>query len=320
MCIRDSHTPRASSSATATYTAPWMQPSPPRMHPLQRAQASHTAAAAAGIGQRIRQPFDDCMDQAAISRQRQPWKQVYKALWQSGLDREATHFAWRLMHQGLNIGSYRLPGMLRAGNAAGMAGCMCPASSCAGLGAQVMPLGTVGFLVGTHITSSGPLETHLHAFWECPMVQPAVRWLWDLWQQISGQPPPLNPAVLIVGDPSLWSPPPALCLLWLRLRVTFLHTLWRLRHRRRLTNQPITSPAVVAVTAATLERAIRADFLCATQDLPQKSGLGRRWFRSRKKQPTLGEFVRQWCARGVLATVSGTSPSLTVHIPTRIPP
>mgnify|MGYP007049804946 CR=1 FL=1 len=183
-----------------------------------------------------------------------------------------------------------------------------------------MHLGTIGFLVGTHTTATGPLETHMHAFWDCPVVQPAVRWLWDLWQQISGHPPPLNPAILIVGDPSIWRPPPALCLLWLRLRVTFLHTIWKLRHRRRLTNQPLTSPAIVAVAAATLERVIRADFLCATQDLAKKSGLGQRWFRSRKRQLTVGLFQSQWCVRGVLASVSGTSPTLIVHVPTRIPP
>jgi exonuclease III len=315
------HTAGAASTSAAIYSAPWMQPSPTRTHPIQRAQATQAAAAATGSGQPARQRFDDSTDQAPLSKQRQPWKRVYKLMWQSGLEREAIHFAWRLMHQGLNIGSYRLPGMLRSGNAAGLADCLCAAASCAGPGAQVMQLGTVGFLVGTHTTDTGPLESHLHAFWECPMVQPAVKWLWDLWQKISGQPPPLNPAILIVGDPSLWSPPPALCLLWLRLRVTFLHTLWKLRLRRRLTNRPVTSPAIVAATAATLERAMRADFLCATEDLPKKSGLGQRWFRSRKQKLTLRDFEQLWCVRGVLAnTVHGTTPSLSVHVPTQIPP
>ena len=132
------HTAGAASSSASIYSAPWMQPSPARTHPIQRAQAAQAAAAATGSGQPARQRFDDSNDQAQLSNQRQPWKGVYRVLWQSGLEREAIHFAWRLMHQGLNLGSYRLPGMLRSGNAAGLADCLCAAASCAGPGAQVM--------------------------------------------------------------------------------------------------------------------------------------------------------------------------------------
>ena len=306
----------ADGSAASIYRAPWMQPSPARLHPIQRAQAAQAAAAAAsGSGQQLRQPFDDSKDIADLSGQRRPWQRVYKALWQSGMDREASHFAYRLLHQGLNIGSHRLPGMIRSGDEDGIKGCLCPANTC------IAP-GFFGIDDVTWVTCIAPglLETHLHAFWECPMVQPAVRWLWDLWQQLSGHAPPLNPAVLIVGDPSLWSPPPALCLLWLRLRATFLHTIWKLRHRRQVTNQALTSPVVVSATAASLERSIREDFLCATQDLPKQSGLGPRWFRGRARRQTLGDFQRKWCVRGVLASVHGNPPSLTVHVPTRIPP
>lgn len=276
--------------------------------------------AAAAYPQPIRQQIDDCKDVAALSPTVQPWKGVYQLLWQSGLDRDALHFAWRLLHKGLNLGSLRLPGMIRSGNASGIVGCLCPASSCAGQGAQVMNMGILGFLVGTHSTHSSPLETHRHAFWECPSVQPAVRWLWEVWRQISGLSPPLHPSVLIVGDPSVWSPHPRLQLLWLLLRVTFLHTIWRLRHRRGLTNQQYTSAAVVAATCATLERTIRRDFLSATKDLPRQSGMGQRWFRSKRKQLTLEEFTARWCVGGVLAAVQGHPAALVVHIPTHIPP
>jgi hypothetical protein len=164
----------------------------------------------------------------------------------------------------------------------------------------------------------------LHAFWECPVVFPAVKWLWDLWRRISGRPPPVNPAILIVGDPSVWHPTtPAQRKLWLCLRVTFLHNIWRLRHRRRMEGHQFTATAIVSATCAALERLMRDQFCIATNDPSRQSGVGLQWFRGGRRGLQLGAFEKLWCHRRVLAHVvrdaGNASPKLFMHIPSTLP-
>jgi hypothetical protein len=109
-------------------------------------------------------------------------------------------------------------------------------------------------------------------------------------------------------------------MLWLVLRVTFLYTVWKLGHRRHHTNKQFTAASVVRYTRTMLERAIRGDFLAASQDLPRLSGLGHRWFRGKRKQLTLEDFTARWCVRRVLASIQGPGVVLAVHIPSHIPP
>jgi len=258
--------------------------------------------------------FDDCVDRASCSHVRQPWQKTYRDLWASGLSREALHFGWRLLHLGLNLGCVRLPGRLAAGDMAGVGNCMCAATECFGEGhGSVAMVGGLG-------QGPLPLETHVHAFWECPVVSPAVRWLWDLWTHISGQPPPFNPSVLIAGDPQVWQPAsPTLRKLWLCLRVTFLHNIWRLRHRRRVEGRQFTATSIVSATCSALEGLMRDQFCMATKNLPQQCGVGLEWFRGGQRVQRLGAFEKQWCHRGVLAHVLRDPARLIVHIPMQLP-
>jgi len=294
----------------------WMRPSPTREHPIVRA----TAARAVGTPAEVPgEPFDDEVDSCLLSRQRRPWKRFWGDMWSARFDRESLHFLWRLTHRGLNIGASRLPTALHQGQPDALGACLCSAATCDGLGVNIMEdrYGLVGFLVGSALTANAPLETHLHLFWECPTVQPAIVWLWQLWQQIVGQAPPMDPLVLVSGDYSIWAPPTAsLRILWLRLRVALLHATWQLRNRRRLSGQAFTAQAIKSAAIASLTAAMHADFSLATQDLSQQSGLGAWWFRG-NEPPSLAKFKRVWCHNNVLAHVEEVdgSPALKVHFP-----
>jgi exonuclease III len=310
--MRRSHSEmRGAGASGVVYDAIWMHRSGSRAHPIVRAASAGRALPA----QPPRDAFDDSIDRLPLSVVRQPWKQVYRDLWQSRLDRDALHFAWRLLHQGLNLGSARLPGVLASGTMTNAGSCLCAADSCVNANHELTMVGGQTPL---------PLETHLHAFWECPVVSPAVKWLWDLWGRLTGHSPPSNPAILITGDPGLWQPPTkAQRKLWVCLRVTFLHNIWRLRHRRRVEGRQFTATAIVSATGAALERLMLAEFNIATKDLCREGGVGHQWVRGGRRRLTLGAFEKQWCHRRVLAHVvrcaGNAPPKLILHIPSALP-
>jgi hypothetical protein len=293
------------------YDALWMHPSQPREGPLQRAQqrgaASQQVAAAARR--------DDRIDVAALAAEPDLCKGLFRQLWCCGLDRSQVMFMWRLLHGGLPYGAARL-GMVPPQGAEGrhealMDSC-CQAPECA-----PSPGGGASTSTAPPPTVFPPLETATHLFWECPVVAPAVGWLWDVWEGIVGVPVPRAPATLLLGA---WQPQgKGRKRLWLQLRAAFLWSVWRLRCERRCTGGGYSAAAVVALTRSTLERAVKLDFAVATQDLPQAAGLARAWFRGRQlgAMDSLPEFMRSWCAGEVIAHIDFMQPALTlrVHIP-----
>lgn len=292
---------RDSSSDVDPYAAIWMHESAPRDHPLQRAAAGHQAAAAAAAAARI----DDSVDAVSLSQQQQPWQQVYRGLWGSGLGREAAHFAWRLLHRGLACGAVGLV-MLPATDpdrSAAISGCLCRSSLCASAATAAAAAGPSTSTAVAPVTGA-PLETLTHLFWDCPVVAPAVQWLWDLWGRLEDAAPSREPSTLLLGK---WQPAsPALRRMWLHLRVALLHAVWVLRQRRARGGEQYAAERVVALACGTVEAAIRADYLAVTTDLPRTAGLGREWFRGRARGPSgLEQFVAWWCHRGVLARVVG---------------
>ena len=297
----------------------WMRVSAPRVHPLTRAQASQQARLGSPSQQAHPAPLDDSADICPLSRNRRPWSQVWKHLWDARLEKVQLHFAWRLTHRSLNVGATRVTAALNMGDPARTAACLCSASTCGGVGVSLLSpqSGLLGQLVGGTLTAQSPLETYTHLFWDCPTVRPAVVWLWRLWELIAGQPPPLEPVVLLAGDNRVWSPATEpLQLLWLRLRVTVLHAIWQARTDRQSSGAAFTAAAVIAAARASLRTAINADFLLATEDLPRSSGLGWCWFRG-SQPPSLRQFKALWCHNNVLANVQGDimAPTLVVHIP-----
>ena len=281
------------------YDAAWMHPSPARALPIDRARHNSLHAQATAVAARR----DDSVDAIAFTTHRKPWAKAYDTLWACGLDREASHFAWRLLHRGLPCGAVRLTHIAdRPTSFPALHTCLCSSSACTALVAAAAA-GAAGPWNAPPVQVHPPLETFTHMFWECPSVQGAVRWLWSVWAAIAGSEPPWAPAVLIIGQ---WQPSDSeLILLWQHLRVVLLHTMWVLRQRRYSTGRQHTSMAIVAAAKAALTKAIQTDFFVATKDLPSAAGLGSVWFRGRGGGGggDLAAFKRKWCRGDVLAKV-----------------
>jgi hypothetical protein len=134
----------------------------------------------------------------------------------------------------------------------------------------------------------------------------------------------LTAQVLVAGqlDDDAWSPGDGTHVeLWLHLRLLFCQSVWLLHGRRAATGQPFTAAAVVAVTAARLEHAIRQDWLRVWVLLPGMPELPS-WCVLRR-QYALGEdeFRQRWCIGGVLASVQPGEGKgrLHVHVPRALP-
>ena len=163
------------------------------------------------------------------------------------------------------------------------------------------------------------METCSHMFLECPVVAPAVEWLRGLWASISGgPPPPLDARVLLLGMRSVWAPPRGrLSGLWHFLRLAYLKSVWVLREQRRMGGGHFTAQAVVAVTAATVEKAIRQDWVRVFVDVRALGGSKRGLSAGPQELMDEEQFESLWCQRSVLARVQGGS--LVVHVPRVLP-
>ena len=165
-----------------------------------------------------------------------------------------------------------------------------------------------------------------HAFVHCPVVQPAVAWLRDLWARFEmGGQPPLDARVLLAGDHTVWDPGggDAGRELWTHVRLLFCRAVWQLRCDRVVRGQVFTAGAVVALTAALVERAIRLDWLRVTVDLAGASTTLPAWCTIHKHfDLSQADFSQRWCLGAVLAHVSAGSdgsPVLCVHVPAGVP-
>ena len=290
----------------ALYDAPWMHPSRPRAHPLQRAAAAQAAAAALAPlpppGPRV----SDCVDVAALPPARAPpsWREAYAALWaERRLPRDLQWFGWRLLHGALACGAWRVP---YAPADAVRRECMCSAPGCV----AAVPGAAAADL---------PLETYTHMFVTCPTVVPAVAWLCRLGGRILGAVPPPDPLVIILGDPAAWRPQRggtraearAADALWMHVRLRLLQAIWRARCVRAATPDGAAVPAVgaaavVAMAAAAVEQDMRRDWHRVQHDVRSEAGVSAAMFAGHSDPMLTREaFEQRWCVRGVLASVVG---------------
>jgi len=230
---------------------------------------------------------------------------------------------FRLSHRSLNLGVARSAGALPSGDRESICRCLCASPHCLDTHMHAGDAGPSTSSAAPSPSIEGPLETYTHAFWSCPAVHPAVTWLWRLWERLTGQAPPFNPEVLLTGDPSIWRPAgKAQRQLWLYLRAVFLHSIWKLRHKRSVTGQAFQSGAVVAATCSALEALIQTQFWLATHNVPRLAVVGREWFRGRRPPHRLA-VERVWCLGGVLAhatPIGAPGPTaIFVHIPRVLP-
>jgi hypothetical protein len=173
--------------------------------------------------------------------------------------------------------------------------------------------------------AGGAIETLSHAFMDCPVVQPAVTWLCDVWKALSGEEPPRDAAVLIADDHRVWAPADKdTARLWTRLRVAFMGSLWATRcnsHRAMADGTPFAT-RVAAATVAALTSAIKRDWRRAQEDVRTSVGpdFCQEWFRGR--DPTLEpeDFIASWATPPYLCdVVGGLVIKVTHHAPVPLP-
>jgi hypothetical protein len=268
---------------------PWLALSPPRppRPSLDARVAARTAAAAAALalqpngGHRRRlEVLDDTVDAAGgntSGQRKHPFKTAWARLLDKTLDRAHRVTCYRIMHGVLGCNAFichKRPDMPRAS-------AMCPHASCEG------------------VAGEAAIETLTHAFMDCPTVRPAVTWLLDVWQAVSGERPPRSAAVIIADDHRVWAPRHKYAArLWSRLRVAFLGCLWERRcARHRLTSGSSFAAHVAVATITALRTAITRDWRRTGGDVRSQT-LGptfcHEWFRGRDPALKLEQFVELW--------------------------
>ena len=305
------------------YDAAWMRASVAREHPLERALVRQGAAADVGGQARV----DDCRDALLVYVETRakawlaagevpPWRQVFGDLHRlKRLDRGLRFFGWALAH-----GALRCGGVLVEWWQGGRQDAAEPAEAFV----ELCGCGAEGCVHGQRPAGQPPpCETLAHVFVRCPAVWPAVRWLRRLCERALGQAPPEDNIVdiIVVGAKHLWAPPgdgPDPWALWTHLRLQFCKAVWALTTRRAATGQQFNAAAVVATTAAALERAVRRDWLRVWVTADGFEGMPSWCFLGLQRVALpLAAFEGRWLAGGALAHLDGSGGrgALHVHVP-----
>ena len=267
--------------------ASWMDPSPPRQHPLHRANATRRATLASEPPQRRRpptpaRPADDTLDLARPTAGVPPWAPVYRAIGDRRLPRDHRLVAWRLLHGLLPCGAFLLHVQPSAAADA--------ASTCGRPACRAAP---------ANLT---------HIFLSCQLAQSIVGWLCDVWAAIEpGNRPPATFAVIAVGDPAAWQPGSPV--LWTRLRLRVLHELWRSRSVGSDIQQP-PMPASAVASRIVLGAAadMRLDWLRATMPAHALADACGTWMtgggQPQSPDAAKAQFAQLWCVNGTLCQLS----------------
>ncbi|KAJ9512291.1 hypothetical protein QJQ45_012924 [Haematococcus lacustris] len=284
--VQGSQTPRW----RATNARPPPRPTP-ELRAVQRAQRQLDAQFRPGRGGRHsgnrragalpaagHGALDGMVDELARSAQAgQPCLEVWQELLDPTLRREHVIVAWRVLHGSLMVGA--MWGHILKEAAA-------PASSVC------------------RLCQLGPLETLTHAFLTCPSVAPAWEWVLDVYERLTGTRPPSSDALLLLsGRPTHsedgpFHPPDAH--LWLRLRVAYLGSVWRLRclgPAAALQTQSLAHRVAQGVIF-TLSSAVQRDWYRVGRDI--RVGLGgavpSTWFKGRDPRLDERQFASLWPA------------------------
>lgn len=277
------------------YHASWFDPSPPRLHVMQRVEereddmarqrAAHQAAQDAIIGPLV----DDGVDPLGRSSGLRSWRYAWRRAHHKLLPRPTRLFVWELLHGALPCGGATVS-YYPAGHA-DLECTLCHAPTC-----QALPR---------------PLETLQHLFLECPVGKGALQWLSAVWSGIqppSHPPPPLTAAVWLADDRATWRPGGrGLRPTWNLLRAVMLQHIWRARQQvasATADEASFTTSNIVGAFVKEVKQLIRQDWLRVQGNLRALSGVGPAWLRGRQVGLPLHTFKARWCTRGALASVS----------------
>jgi exonuclease III len=293
-------------------SAAGLRPARPRLHPYERAQlrqeqeldrVQRVGAAAGGTGgasggaARRRRPWYAGFDVARggvppPAAAAPPWVGAWRRLHRVPAPRQHRLLAWQVLHAVLPC---------RARLAAWDAG--------AG-GGRVR-----GLHAGRcHRPGCDGYETLTHVFLECEVARLVTGWAGDLWQAVTGLPPPPRTVpVFLAGDRRAWDPGGGgRAEFWGALRLAVMHYLWSARCRGQTEGRALPAVAVVAQVVHHLRARIRGDAIRAFCSPTAYAVVGCEWLPPR---PPLGEhgFHARWGHGGVLCSGESLA-SLEVHL------
>jgi hypothetical protein len=203
---------------------------------------------------------------------------AWHALTDPTMSREHVVVAWRILHGALAVGGKRAWQDRR----------LQPQSVCCQVPA---------------CSAANALETLTHAFVTCPVVQPVVTWLFQVYQALTHTAPPAPldlPLVLLADMPGLWEP--GCTVTWQRLRVAYLGCAWQIRCSKVASRMDASAVAAMLAqrVVTTLKNAVIRDW----QRIPAQgtSVLSRAralhlpttWFAGRSPDLKLEQFNSLW--------------------------
>jgi hypothetical protein len=149
-------------------------------------------------------------------------------------------------------------------------------------------------------------KTYSHLFVRCPTMAPAITWLQDLWQHLTGKRPPADPLVLVADQPGVWVEAPTPSSregrLWSVLRLTLLYYMWS----AFASNDPQRLSAAMVVREAI--EGIRAEILVShgryTFERHLIHNVSPRFASMRRSRPANNFFVDFWLASGLCVLVN----------------
>ena len=273
----------------------WMLPSPPRGSGCvgRRRPREEDGLHAAPSQQGDAGAWDDTTD--ALAKSLGPpasFAAAWSRLCSRHLNRLHRTTAWRIMHGALLVNGLRhyLDDRLPSSAA------LCSHPAC--MHAQVV-------------------ETISHAVFQCPAVLPALHWLQSFWEALTAERPPLDARVILADDHRVWAPKEAAAL-WTLVRTAMLHEIWHCRSSRPELAGSLGS-AVVARVIQHLQTAIERDWARVGQNVAQMSELPEDYFRGRKTEFQLSDFLDMWAHNDILCSVEDHALVLRLNLQHPVP-
>ena len=317
----------------AAYHASWMDRSPARLLPQQRA----ANAAAVVTEQRQHQAEQEGLPMPAVNDLADPltgvegdvavaghaWVAAYARLCNKQLPRQLRVFGWELLHGAVQVGARRMHAVRQ--DLAALAACACCHLPCT---QQPQRL----------------LATLSHTFVECPVAVAAWRWVASMWQQVQpgSQVPITDVRVILLDDDRVWAPHSSRAGLWTMLRLIMLESLHMVgaAQQQRQRSQMGSSgggadhpsqqqagvgegsgsgaqvaAAVVNRCKAELQRLMRADWQRVCRDIREDAGVPMSWLRGPSPIIAREVFDRRW--QGLVS--HAYNPPVLVEVPAETP-
>ena len=273
------------------YHAAWMDVSPPRLLPRQRAANRAAVITAAreqqeSQQQRVTEPVvDDLADPltgqvGVVHTAGHAWLKAYARVHDRQLPRQLRVFGWQLLHAAVPVGALRMHGA----HGGALMACACQQQPCQ----EPEPL----------------LATLSHVFVQCPVAEAAWQWVADTWQRVQPGPPvPVSDVrVILLDDSRVWAPARGREGLWTLMRLLMLESLYVTTAGQQQQQQQQEQPISVSAAAAAaiyrcrtaLQRLMQVDWLRVGHDLREDAGVPLSWLRGPAPMMSSRAFQQRW--------------------------